>query len=236
LKIAVFTDAHVNLAAEGPENNRYYHLAEGLIGQLVDDLNQSIRPDAVVCAGDLLDRGGEPEALNQYRQVRGILDRLDSPFIAIPGNHDGPDYNKVFGSGTAFIHDIMNVRFALFRDPERAGYNATREEESMLFMEKAAGHEGPLVSLQHVPLFPEGTTDCPYNYTNSGQIITALQTGRYCLALSGHYHEGFDYQNGKTVRYHATAALCEPPFCFDVITFSDSGIVSIQQHNLSGPS
>lgn len=53
--------------------------------QVIDQINR-MRPaaDAVVITGDLTDFGRDDE----YRQVRQLLDTLQMPWFAIPGNHD----------------------------------------------------------------------------------------------------------------------------------------------------
>lgn len=53
--------------------------------QVIDQINR-MRPaaDTVVITGDLTDFGRDDE----YRQVRQLLDTLQMPWFAIPGNHD----------------------------------------------------------------------------------------------------------------------------------------------------
>jgi 3',5'-cyclic AMP phosphodiesterase CpdA len=233
LKVAVFTDVHMDLTARGPANNRHYHLADPLLRRLVDSLNSSIKPDAAIFAGDLLNRGSAEDAASQYGRAWEILNLLDCLLISLPGNHDGPEYSKIFGDDTVSIYDVKDTRFVLFRDPEIPGYNAERPEKFITYMKNAGnGHEGPLVSLQHVPVFPPAAADCPYHYTNAEKVIQVLREQGYCLALSGHYHEGFDFQDGNRIRYHAVPALCEPPFSFEVISFDGGRVSGIQQHVL----
>lgn len=53
--------------------------------QVTDQINRmSPSADAVVITGDLTDFGRDDE----YRQVRQLLDTLQMPWFAIPGNHD----------------------------------------------------------------------------------------------------------------------------------------------------
>ncbi|NIF20184.1 phosphodiesterase [Candidatus Pantoea multigeneris] len=53
--------------------------------QCIDQLNQlRPAPDAVVITGDLTDFGRDEE----YAEARALLDQLDLPWFAIPGNHD----------------------------------------------------------------------------------------------------------------------------------------------------
>ena len=55
---------------------------------LIAKLNE-IAPDLVVVSGDFTQRARH----SQYRASRIFLDALDSPWLAVPGNHDTPLYN-----------------------------------------------------------------------------------------------------------------------------------------------
>ncbi|MFD0958267.1 exonuclease SbcCD subunit D [Paenibacillus chungangensis] len=61
---------------------------------------ESERPDAVIIAGDLYDRGVPPtEAVELLNEVlEKLVMKLDTPVIAIAGNHDSPDRIS-FGTG-----------------------------------------------------------------------------------------------------------------------------------------
>lgn len=53
--------------------------------QVTEQINRMVpAADAVVITGDLTDFGRDDE----YRQVRQLLDTLQMPWFAIPGNHD----------------------------------------------------------------------------------------------------------------------------------------------------
>ena len=42
------------------------------------------RPDLVAVTGDFTQRA----RVSQYREARAFLDRLEAPWMAVPGNHD----------------------------------------------------------------------------------------------------------------------------------------------------
>ena len=52
-------------------------------------LSRQQRPDLLVLSGDITQRA-RPE---QFRQARAFVDRLATPVLAIPGNHDIPLLN-----------------------------------------------------------------------------------------------------------------------------------------------
>ncbi|HEU0031476.1 MAG TPA: metallophosphoesterase family protein [Kofleriaceae bacterium] len=47
------------------------------------------RPDVLAISGDLTQRA----RVSQFQAARAFLDRLDLPFVVVPGNHDVPLYN-----------------------------------------------------------------------------------------------------------------------------------------------
>ena len=61
---------------------------EGMADALVA-VAQEIAPDVVIVSGDLTQRA----KIDEFEQARAFLDRLPSPQIVIPGNHDVPLYN-----------------------------------------------------------------------------------------------------------------------------------------------
>jgi len=173
-----------------------------------------IRPDAVVILGDLIDDGRAADATERLQALKGIVDLLEAPTIVIPGNHDvEPDrFYEIFERPAETI-DIGPVRFLPFVDPEEPGWNARRLPHDLERMARArAGHAGPIVALQHVPLFPPGSTPCPHAYTNAEDIVRAMEDHAITLSLSGHYHKGTETirQGGST--YVNVKALCEAPF------------------------
>ena len=56
-----------------------------LLRPLIDAINR-IAPDLVAVSGDFTQRA----RLGQFRAARAFLDRLDPPWLAVPGNHDTP--------------------------------------------------------------------------------------------------------------------------------------------------
>lgn len=59
-----------------------------VVGRAVEKINE-IGPDVVVVSGDLTQRAKSDE----FKQARAFLDRLPTPQIVVPGNHDVPLYN-----------------------------------------------------------------------------------------------------------------------------------------------
>jgi calcineurin-like phosphoesterase family protein len=188
-----------------------------LLQATVDRLNADIKPDVTVVLGDLVDDPDAADAPELLAELREIIEQLDSPWLAIKGNHDPAEtfYDVI---GRVECLDINGVRLVAFDDPERPGYNACREPAGFDRMATfAAGHDGPLIALQHVPV-GEPRVDAPHGYTNAGQVLDAMRQHGYTLAISGHSHAGVPLRDHAGVATLVVPALCEPPFQFGLVT------------------
>ena len=236
-KVVVLTDLHFSKSVNQAIPERKGEFADILLLRAVHRLNRYIKPDFVFIGGDLI---GDPKAedrLELLSKLKKSIDLIQAPTIIINGNHD-PDreiIRSVFGKQPDFL-DINKIRFVPFYDIEKPGYNAFRVDDELARMHKlGAEFDGPLVSLQHVPLFPPDKAVCPYNYTNADEIIEIMREKNYVLALSGHYHAGFEALACEGLNYIAGKALCEKPFSYAIIEIDDKGKISHKQENLAMP-
>ena len=234
ITIAILTDAHYGEGSAIPA--RRADIADILLKRAVSRLNRLIRPDVTLLLGDILDKGDAPDAEKRLLHLRKILDELESPRVAVPGNHDSsPDaFYRVFKRPND-IEEISGARFLPFIDPEEPGFNARRVQKDInRFTEARHGFDGPIVSLQHVCLFPPGKTEAPYNYTNADEIITAMKQSGVSLSVSGHYHRGAENTREGGVTFVNAPAICETPFCFLTIRIG-SGRAEARRHQLAMP-
>ncbi len=67
----------------------HFGTADPSIVELVVEKVNELTPDVVVVSGDLTQRAKSSE----FKQARAFLDRLPTPQIIVPGNHDVPLYN-----------------------------------------------------------------------------------------------------------------------------------------------
>jgi putative hydrolase len=234
-KIVILTDLHLD---DTPSlTARRGDIAKVLLLRAVHHINRFIKPDITLILGDLIDRGDTPNATDLFHRLRKITDLIESPTIILPGNHDGnPDtFYTVFDRPADHL-DIAGVRFIPFIDPEEPGYNARRTDRDLDRMANARQNfDGPLVALQHVPLFPPGLSDCPYNYTNANDIIAAMKHQGYPLAISGHYHNGMPPIRSDGITFLAAPALCESPFVFQELHLDDDKNINVIPHQLKLP-
>ena len=234
-RIVVISDLHFSdtpLAA----GLRRGDLADVFLLRVVHRLNRYIRPDVVVFLGDVIDDGMAPGAHSLLIRLRGILNLLRMPWLILPGNHDGDvkTFYEIMPRPPEHA-DLAGVRFLPFFDIEEPGYNARRSELDLMRMRSARGSfTGPVVALQHVPLFPDGASDCLYRLVNSADAIAAMRCGGIDMAIGGHYHPGFTDVRQDGVDYLAVPALCEAPFAFHELIVGD-GPVRVIRHELSSP-
>jgi histidinol phosphatase-like PHP family hydrolase len=232
--LAVLTDLHYGTPTA--LSARRSEIAHILLQRAVHRLNRLIRPDVTLVLGDLIDDGHSPKTPERLATLRETLDMLTSPWLAIPGNHDGDveRFYRVFDR-PAEIADLAGVRFLPFIDPEEPGYNARRRPQDIdRFRQARAGYLGPVVALQHVCLAPPDRAEAPYNYTNAAEVIAAMGEAGVTVSISGHHHAGAAPVSTETTTFITAPALCESPFAFVTVTLAGEQ-VSVERHQLAMP-
>lgn len=235
MKLAVLADIHFDPERSRPEC--LGQLGDVFLTRAVYYINKFIKPDVVAILGDLLENAEAGNSIERFQQLRDIAEKVKTQLIIIPGNHDGPneEFFEVFGAPPEYI-DVSGVRIVPMTDLQVEGFNAFRPPENLQRMQKlAADFTGPLISLQHVPLFPPGKGDSIYNYTNAEESLTIMEDHGYILSLSGHYHPGMDTVSSGKVRCAAVPALCEPPFSLLEVEMETNGLKKIHHHHLKLP-
>lgn len=95
--IAQISDTHIRLPGELIEGRVDSFTCLSVCIDRINALPQ--RPDLVVASGDLADTG----SVEEYRRIKGELDRLAVPYCVMPGNHDlRAPMREAFG-GTAAL-------------------------------------------------------------------------------------------------------------------------------------
>ena len=237
IKIAVIADLHFSEDTNPAIPARQGHLADIFLLRTIHRLNRYIKPDVTLILGDLLDEPDHPNSIELLQKLKTLCDKLESPYIAIPGNHDpvASTFYSVFDEGPNFT-DIKGVRFLPFLDNEAPGYNASRSDIDIAkFARARKSFEGQIVSLHHVPLFPLGKSKSPYNYLNAEEIIAEMSSNGANLAISGHFHEGFDVLESDGISFFTAPALCETPFRFIELDLDNDGNIATKYHTLKNP-
>jgi len=238
MKLAIIADMHFDRTQNAAIPERRGELADILLLRTVHRLNRFIKPDAVLVAGDFIDKPASSDAIGMLAELKTVLDKLKCPYVAIPGNHDpAPDIFYSVFKRPEYFTDIGGVRIVSFPDdPEEPGYNASRRPENIRILEETRKNfSGPIISFQHVPLFPAGLAECPYNYTNSEDILKGMRSSGISFSFSGHYHKGFTDAKKDGISFTAAQALCEDPFRFIIVDIDKNGASSFEMHQLKNP-
>lgn len=236
LKIAAIADTHYAIEDLDITYKRRRAIADILLLRTVHRLKRFIRPDIVLLLGDLVDSGSGTNAIEEHKRIKEIIDLLECPVLVIPGNHDGDidAFYSVYPRPPETL-DINDVRLVTFIDPEEPHYNAHRTEADIGRMTQAReGWDGPIVSIQHVPLFSPGTSPSPYHYLNADELWSIFEENNYTLSISGHYHAGDDQIGRDAGKAVIVPALCESPFPFYEIII-DGEKVETKRHELMIP-
>ena len=226
--IAVITDTHFSTEQEMTCGSRHTGIAADLLQEAIAQLNKNIKPDLTILLGDLINDGNGAKADDELKTLLKHLQLLDSPFISLPGNHDGtPEYFYGIFPRPPAIADFGQVRFVNNVDAERPGYNAYRSPEGIALLQQARHNwKGQIVSLQHVPILPPGKSSCPYHYENDQEILQEFQRQGVTLAISGHHHAGVPLFKDNDTYYLVAPALCEKPFPITLVKINDNNISS----------
>jgi len=209
-RFAVVADPHVSTRAEGTSKLFEHTLAH--FEAAVEDINgRSV--DAVLSPGDLT-KDGEPW---NYAAVDEVLDGLDAPFYAVPGNHDVPKYGEdhetisvdhfadQYGPGELPYHvsvgalDVIGINSAGTADRLFETHEGRVDEATLDWLDdRLAETETPVVLVHHN--FPpvsdqiaahreiESEMVAVPGMTDAEPLAETLAAGGAELVLTGHYH------------------------------------------------
>ena len=231
VKVAVVSDLHAGKEEDGSACRG--DIGEVLLARAAYRLKRWIQPDIVLLLGDLVEEAGTPAVRSVLKRSAQAITILACPVIVIRGNHDPAEelFYDYFPRPAEFV-EVKGVRFLPFLDAEAPDFNAQRSQADLDRMRGARrDFEGPIVSVQHVPLFPAGRSACPFHYTNDAEVIGVMQEAGIGLAVSGHYHEGMELIRQGNQAFVVNGALCAAPFPFLEINI-DGEEIQTTQHQL----
>ncbi|MGE4565610.1 MAG: PQQ-binding-like beta-propeller repeat protein [Victivallaceae bacterium] len=181
-KLAVLADVHVS-----PGNPNAAALAK-----VIGEINQGSY-DAVLVPGDLTNNGDEAE----FDTVKALLDQLNVPCFAIPGNHE-TTWSPSAGQGwfrrwpsDRILADVGDVRLIGFATgPEmKMGDGFVRSDDLAWLKQMLAENSGKkeLIVFCHYPLVP-GLGNCR-------EVSALLRPANVAAVISGHLHRSrvYDY-------------------------------------------
>lgn len=209
-RLAVLSDLHLNVEDEGTW--RVSHRTEDRLESAVESLNRQDL-DGVVFNGDLVQNGARAE----YRAFDRIVDDLDAPFFAVPGNHDVhgfgskekltlAEFERRYTPGGLPYHERIGGVDLLALDSNRSSrdslvetYTGRLSTETLEWVEdKLSTVEAPIVSVHHnLPgsraFLYDAEERFPVdagspNFENADELMALLVENEAPLVLTGHVH------------------------------------------------
>jgi histidinol phosphatase-like PHP family hydrolase len=204
-----------------------------LLRRSVEDAKRRGGFDAIALLGDLMSHPAQASGPAALAELRDALAAAagETPLLVAPGNHDDPE--AVFAAfGTrAGMCEIGGYRFVVFAD-RYDGDLCTRSRENMELLRRTAGEPGgPIVALQHNPIYPSIHEEYPYMPLNVQEILREYKACGVSLSLSGHYHAGQPLSFHEGVRYLTCPALADAPYSYSIVALNGPR-VSVEQRRL----
>ena len=204
--IAQISDLHVK-----PEGRLYADLvpSNAMAAAAVAQLNGlAPRPDLVLVTGDLVDAGTDEE----YAVARRILERIEIPYLVIPGNHDVVDgFRRAFADhaylpATGALHycvDAHPVRIVALDSTVAGKHHGDIDVSGLAWLEEALARESttPTVLLMHHHPFASGIPYLDaYRHLGAAAIERVVRSfAAVERVLCGHVHRFMLAPFGRTV-------------------------------------
>jgi 3',5'-cyclic-AMP phosphodiesterase len=232
-----FTIAHLSDLHCGGQ-----YFVPGLLERAIAEINE-LRPDIVVCSGDLTTFGFKHE----YEEARRYLDKVEcESMVVIPGNHDSRnvgyvhfeelfgDRNSVLRVGAATVVAVDSTEPDL--DHGQIGRGRYRWIEEQFAAEESSFR----VFVCHHHLLPVPGTGRERNVIyDAGDTIECLQRAGVHLVLSGHKHVPYAWKlenlfvvNTGTVSSLRLRGNTRP--CYNVVEVSGSHVAVWRKHPFHG--
>ena len=223
----LFTIAHLSdLHCGGP------HFVPNLLERAVTEINE-LKPDAVICSGDLTTFGFKQE----FVQAKSYLDRIECEhLVVIPGNHDSRNvgyvhFEDLFGDRNSVLRVNGVTVVAVDSTEPDLDHGQIGRGRYRWIEEQFAGEESDLrIFVCHHHLLPVPGTGRERNVIyDAGDTIECLQRSGVNLVLSGHKHVPYAWRledlfivNAGTVSSLRLRGNTRP--CYNVIEFSGAHV------------
>jgi 3',5'-cyclic-AMP phosphodiesterase len=232
----VLTIAHISdLHCGGP------HYAPNLLERAISEVND-LRPDLVVCSGDLTSFGLKQE----YAEARAFLDELEcQSVVVIPGNHDSRNvgyvhFEELFGERNSVLRlGGVAVVAVDSSEPDLDHGQVGRGRYGWIREQFAPPAELRIFVLHHHLLPVPGTGRERNIVYDAGDLIETLQHAGVNLVLSGHKHVPYAWRledmfivNAGTVSSLRLRGNTRQ--CYNVIEIDDGHVVVSRRYPFHG--
>lgn len=170
---------------------------------LLAELNGDLKPTLVAISGDLTQRARRA----QFKAARAFLDKLTSPYLVVPGNHDVPLYDvfhRFLDPLGRYRRYINAITTPVYSDDEivvcgmNTAHSATikdgkvRAEELAFVTEQFALHpQRWKILVAHHPFVIPNQIDNRYLVDGAAEAIAKLEEVSVDLILTGHLHVSY---------------------------------------------
>ena len=179
----------------------------GIVDRAVKSINDRPEVRFTVVLGDLATSG----RLAELGLARGCFDRLERPYLVVPGNHDvvggapGPlaNFEQVFGPSTWTRRDD-GWAFIGLDSCEGTRSDVTVQPERVAWLEKTLGRikpARPIALFVHHPFNPHSKA---YRVRNADHVLGLFGNHNLRLVAAGHYH-GNQVEEADGVLFTTTA-------------------------------
>ena len=253
-RIAVVGDPHVATRSEGTD--RVFHRTEQRLRTAIDDVNER-GADLVLFPGDLT-KDGEPW---NYDRLDVLLEELDAPFVAIPGNHDlrkhdddhrcpsSRAFADRYGTDPLPLHrrvgdvDLLAVNSAAgpngpYTDTHRGRVPASQLE---WLDERLAEATTPIVTCHHNPFPIVSDPLCrtepwaAFAMRERDRVQSILAARDVPLVVTGHHHlPALVARNGVTQLVAPAAASYPQAYCLLEIDDGGTGVWLVSHATATG--
>ncbi|RQG92997.1 metallophosphoesterase [Natrarchaeobius halalkaliphilus] len=239
-RIAIVADLHLSSDADGTW--KLLHRTERGLETAIEDVNAR-DVDGVVFAGDLTASGAERE----FRRFEELVEDLEAPWIAIPGNHDvrswdGDDRSEL-PTASWFASSYADGSFpvvARFGGVDLVGLNSASTPDDRLtewsgdvsddqleaLRERLPALENPLVVCHHtlrsVPETPAAEPWEWFTLDRSEALVDVLTDHDVPLVVSAHHHlPAASVRDG--LREVISPAVCSFPRAYSLLEIDERG-------------
>ena len=201
------------------------YFVPNLMNRVIKELNE-LRPDAVVCTGDLTTEGYRQE----YKNWVAYMDRIEAPVHTIPGNHDARNVGYVHFEDLVgprhWTVDVGGVRVvgADSSEPDLNEGQIGRERYPWIREQFTAPAEVKIFALHHHLIPVPGTGRERSTVMDAGDLLEVLITSGVNIVLSGHKHVPYVWRledmyvaNAGTVSSLRLRGYTKP--CYNVLEF-----------------
>lgn len=245
--IAQLTDTHV--LAQADTETEVFVDNNARLADAVAALNAETVPvEVVIGTGDLVNDG----RADQYESLAEMLDALDAPFLALPGNHDDRDRLRstfpltpwIDADHASWVTEVAGVRLVGLDSTTPGEHGGRIDGERRAWLEGVLSNnfDGPTLLSMHHPPYESGVWWMDKNGFPGLELLEAVLTAHPVdRILCGHLHRpmssmfaGTPAQVGMSTVQHveldfrsdAPVAVIDNPVGYQLHQVTRSGVVA----------